>query len=141
MVDAATDSGVRVNRQNGWLAKEKDMNLETIANWATVLTAIIAVIAAAGGVWYSTFIRSERRRIANYYLKLLTESEESIEKALDGIDAEQGADHVRDMSLMINLVAISNNFVIGAYSNLMLAKAEHKPRRNTSCQHRDYGRQ
>ena len=102
------------------------MDLETIANWATVLTAFIAVIAAVGGVWYSTKIRSERRRIASHYLKLLTDSEEKIEKALEAIDDKQGAVHVRDMSLLINLVAISNTSLIGAYSNLMLAKAEHK---------------
>lgn len=102
------------------------MDLETIANWATVLTAVIALIAAAGGVWYSIWIRRERRRIANHYLKLLTESEERIEKALEGIDDKQGADHVRDMSLLINLVAISNTFLIDAYSNLMLAKTEQR---------------
>ena len=102
------------------------MNLDTIANWATVLTATIAFIAALAGVCYGMWIRSERRRIVKHYLKLLSESEQRIKEALDGIDAEQDAAHIRDKSLLINLVAINNTIVIGAYSNLMLAKAEHK---------------
>ena len=126
MADAATDSGVRFNKQNGWMAKEKDMTLETIAHWATVLTATIALIAAAVGVCYSMWIRSERRRIVNHYLKLLDESEERVQKAIDGIDTELGVDHVRAMSFLINLIEIRNTLLVDAYSNLMRAKAMDK---------------
>ena len=102
------------------------MELDTIANWATVLTAAIAALAAAVGLWYSTKIRSERRRIVNHFLTLLEDSEKKLEKAVDEIDTEQGYDHVRDMSLLIHLVSIRNATLVDAYSNLARAKATDK---------------
>ena len=126
MVDAARDSGVRFNNQIGWVVKEKDMDLDTIANWATVFTAAIALIAAVAGGCYGMWIRNERRRIVSHFLALLEDSEKELGKAVNEIDTKQGYDHVRDMSLLIHLVSIRNATLVDVYSNLARAKATDK---------------